>query len=48
MHNSKFAILSALLTLHRPSNVDVPQVLAGILDVLAEIQARLRIPFGHR
>ena len=35
----------ALLTLHRPSNVDVPEVLAGILDALAEIQARLPIIF---
>ena len=35
----------ALLTLHRPSNVDVPEVLAGILDALAEIQARLPILF---
>ena len=26
----------ALLTLHRPSNVDVPEVLSGILDALAE------------
>ena len=35
----------ALLTLHRPSNVDVPEVLAGILDALAEIQVRLPILF---
>jgi len=35
----------ALVTLHRPSNVDVPEVLAGILDALAEIQARLPILF---
>jgi UDP-N-acetylglucosamine 2-epimerase (non-hydrolysing) len=35
----------ALLTLHRPSNVDVPEVLAGILDALEEIQARLPILF---
>jgi UDP-N-acetylglucosamine 2-epimerase (non-hydrolysing) len=35
----------ALLTLHRPSNVDVPEVLAGILNALAEIQARLPILF---
>jgi UDP-N-acetylglucosamine 2-epimerase (non-hydrolysing) len=35
----------ALLTLHRPSNVDVPQVLSGILDALAEIQVRLPILF---
>ena len=36
----------ALLTLHRPSNVDVPEVLNGILDALAEIQARLLIIFS--
>ena len=35
----------ALLTLHRPSNVDMPEVLSGILDALAEIQARLPIIF---
>ena len=35
----------ALLTLHRPSNVDVPEVLSGILDALAEIQAHLPILF---
>jgi UDP-N-acetylglucosamine 2-epimerase (non-hydrolysing) len=35
----------ALLTLHHPSNVDVPEVLAGILDTLAEIQARVPILF---
>jgi UDP-N-acetylglucosamine 2-epimerase (non-hydrolysing) len=35
----------ALLTLHRPSNVDVPEVLSGILDALAEIQCRLPILF---
>ena len=35
----------ALLTLHRPSNVDVPEVLAGILDALAEIQAQLHVIF---
>jgi len=35
----------ALLTLHRPSNVDVREVLAGILDALAEIQARLPVIF---
>ncbi len=35
----------ALLTLHRPSNVDVPEVLGGILDALAELQARLPIIF---
>jgi UDP-N-acetylglucosamine 2-epimerase (non-hydrolysing) len=35
----------ALLTLHRPSNVDVPEVLTKILDALAEIQSRLPIVF---
>ncbi|WP_342833494.1 non-hydrolyzing UDP-N-acetylglucosamine 2-epimerase [Candidatus Hadarchaeum sp.] len=35
----------ALLTLHRPSNVDVPDVLAGIIDALEEIQSRLPIIF---
>lgn len=35
----------ALLTLHRPSNVDVPQVLSGILDALATIQRDLPILF---
>ncbi len=35
----------ALLTLHRPSNVDVPQVFSGILDALAMIQNRLPILF---
>jgi UDP-N-acetylglucosamine 2-epimerase (non-hydrolysing) len=35
----------ALLTLHRPSNVDVPEALKDILDALAEIQARLPIIF---
>jgi UDP-N-acetylglucosamine 2-epimerase (non-hydrolysing) len=35
----------ALLTLHRPSNVDAPEVLAGILDALAEIQTHLPIIF---
>ena len=35
----------ALLTLHRPSNVDVPEVLSGILDALAEIQTWLPIIF---
>ena len=33
------------MTLHRPSNVDVPEALDGILHALAEIQARLRITF---
>jgi UDP-N-acetylglucosamine 2-epimerase (non-hydrolysing) len=35
----------ALLTLHRPSNVDVPEVLSGILTALEEIQSRLPILF---
>jgi len=35
----------ATLTLHRPSNVDDPQVLQGILDALAEIAGRLPILF---
>jgi UDP-N-acetylglucosamine 2-epimerase (non-hydrolysing) len=35
----------ALLTLHRPSNVDMPEVLAGILDALVEIQTRLPVFF---
>ncbi len=35
----------ALLTLHRPSNVDAPEVLTGILNALTEIQARLPILF---
>ncbi len=35
----------ALLTLHRPSNVDVPEILAGILDALSTIQADLPILF---
>jgi UDP-N-acetylglucosamine 2-epimerase (non-hydrolysing) len=35
----------ALLTLHRPSNVDVPRVLSGILEALAEIQTRLPVLF---
>jgi UDP-N-acetylglucosamine 2-epimerase (non-hydrolysing) len=35
----------ALLTLHRPSNVDVPEVLNGILNALAQIQVSLPILF---
>ncbi|MDY7079292.1 MAG: UDP-N-acetylglucosamine 2-epimerase (non-hydrolyzing) [Chloroflexota bacterium] len=35
----------ALLTLHRPSNVDVPRVLSGILDGLATIQRDIPILF---
>lgn len=35
----------ALLTLHRPSNVDVPEVLSGVLDALEQIQVRLPILF---
>ncbi len=35
----------ALLTLHRPPNVDTPETLAGILYALAEIQSHLPIIF---
>jgi UDP-N-acetylglucosamine 2-epimerase (non-hydrolysing) len=35
----------ALLTLHRPSNVDVPEVFSGILDALVAIQRDLPIIF---
>ena len=35
----------ALLTLHRPSNVDEPGVLSGILDALETIQRQLPILF---
>ena len=35
----------AVLTLHRPSNVDDRKVLAGLLDALAEISRRLPIIF---
>ena len=35
----------ALLTLHRPSNVDNRETLAGILDALTEISKRIRIIF---
>jgi UDP-N-acetylglucosamine 2-epimerase (non-hydrolysing) len=35
----------ALLTLHRASNVDVPEVLSGILDALIDIQRDLPILF---
>ena len=35
----------ALLTLHRPSNVDDPAVLDGILDALAEVQRLLPVLF---
>ena len=35
----------ATLTLHRPSNVDDPKVLGGILEALAEIAKRLPIIF---
>ena len=35
----------ALLTLHRPSNVDVPNVLAGLMDAMTAIQHDLEILF---
>jgi UDP-N-acetylglucosamine 2-epimerase (non-hydrolysing) len=35
----------ALVTLHRPSNVDVPEVLSGMIDVLADIQKQLPVLF---
>lgn len=35
----------ALLTLHRPSNVDEPEALGGILDALLKIQADLPVLF---
>lgn len=35
----------ALLTLHRPSNVEDPEVLAQIVDALETIQQRIRIVF---
>jgi UDP-N-acetylglucosamine 2-epimerase (non-hydrolysing) len=35
----------ALLTLHRPSNVDVPEVLSGILDALDSLQTWLPVLF---
>lgn len=35
----------AVLTLHRPSNVDVPEVLSGILDALRRIQQDIPILF---
>jgi UDP-N-acetylglucosamine 2-epimerase (non-hydrolysing) len=35
----------ALLTLHRPSNVDVPETFSGILDALVTIQRDLPILF---
>jgi UDP-N-acetylglucosamine 2-epimerase (non-hydrolysing) len=35
----------ALVTLHRPSNVDDPRVFGGILDVLAELSRRLPVIF---
>src|SRR5690606_19839801 len=34
-----------VVTLHRPSNVDDPVVLAGLVDVLAMISARLPVVF---
>jgi UDP-N-acetylglucosamine 2-epimerase (non-hydrolysing) len=35
----------ALLTLHRPSNVDVPAALGGILDAIASLQAVIPVLF---
>ncbi len=35
----------AVVTLHRPSNVDAPEALAGLVDVLAGLQERLPIVF---
>jgi UDP-N-acetylglucosamine 2-epimerase (non-hydrolysing) len=35
----------ALLTLHRPSNVDVPAALSGILDAIASLQAVIPVLF---
>ncbi len=35
----------ALLTLHRPSNVDAPAVFRGILDALSEVSSRIPIVF---
>lgn len=35
----------ALLTMHRPSNVDTPQVLEGVLDALDWIQSRIELLF---
>lgn len=35
----------ALLTLHRPSNVDVPAVLGGIVESIASLQAAIPVLF---
>jgi UDP-N-acetylglucosamine 2-epimerase (non-hydrolysing) len=35
----------AVVTLHRPSNVDDPKVLAGLVEVLIDVSARLPIVF---
>jgi UDP-N-acetylglucosamine 2-epimerase (non-hydrolysing) len=35
----------ALITLHRPSNVDVPEVLSHMVDVLTDIQKQLPVLF---
>src|SRR5690606_27438821 len=35
----------AVVTLHRPSNVDAPEALAGMVDVLEAVQERLPVVF---
>jgi UDP-N-acetylglucosamine 2-epimerase (non-hydrolysing) len=35
----------ALVTLHRPSNVDVPEIFKGIMDALEEISKSLKVVF---
>ncbi|HEX7050683.1 MAG TPA: UDP-N-acetylglucosamine 2-epimerase (non-hydrolyzing) [Longimicrobiales bacterium] len=34
-----------VVTLHRPSNVDAPEVLGGLIDALAEVQRRIPLLF---